>query len=116
MMRVLAALRLLLLLLLLLLAAARADAAALPPFTDGDFADASWELVTFSFKSGGGALPGGTVEATQDVGGNPGFRRRIADNVPNAPSTTEYATVWGVHIHPTATYVPATQGAIASVD
>jgi hypothetical protein len=29
---------------------------------------------------------------------------------------TEYATVWGVHIRPAATYDPATEGAIASID
>jgi hypothetical protein len=53
------------------LAARLADAASAPPFTDGDFANADWQLVTFSFKSGGGAFPGGTVEATQDASGNP---------------------------------------------
>jgi hypothetical protein len=103
--------RALALLSLLLLVAGRADA-----FEDGDFAPADWEIVVFSFKSDGGAFPGGTVTATQEPGGYPGTLRRVVDNIIAAPSASEYSTTWGVHLRAGAVWNPMTEGPIGTLD
>ncbi len=97
----------------LLLLAGRADAA---PFTDGDFAPADWEIVVFSFRSGGGAFPGGAVTASQEPGGYPGTLRRITNMIIAAPSPTEYSTTWGVHLRAGAAFDPMAQGPIGTLD
>jgi hypothetical protein len=99
-----------------LLCLARAAHAAPTVFHDETFTDADWTLVTFGFRSGGGAMAGGSVTAAQDASGNPGPSRQVTDNVPAAPSASEYSTVFGAHFRTGLTYDPSTQGAIASLD
>jgi hypothetical protein len=87
-------------------------------FTDGDLLDASWsDLVTYSFEgSSGVTIPGGSVSAHQQSGGDPGTFREVTDNIAKAPSATTYATVYGMHFRAGATYDPASQGPVATVD
>jgi hypothetical protein len=98
----------------LLLFAGRVDGA--PPFTDGDFAPADWEIVVLSFKSSGGAFPGGAVTASQEPGGYPGTLRRINDMIIAAPSASEFSSTWGVHFKSGAVWDPMTQGPIGTLD
>jgi hypothetical protein len=97
----------------LLLLAGRVDAA---PFTDGDFAPANWETVVFSFRSGGGAFPGGAVTPAQEPDGYPGTRRRIDNTIIAAPSASEYSSTWGAHLRAGAVWDPMTQGTIGTLD
>jgi len=101
-------------LLSLLLLAGRVDAA--PPFTDGDFMPTDWEIVVFSFKSSGGAFPGGAVTASQEPGGYPGTLRKVNDSIIAAPSASEYSSTWGVHLKSGAVWDPMTQGPIGTLD
>jgi hypothetical protein len=90
--------------------------AAVTVVRDGDFADADWELVSFSFKSTSGAHPGGSVTASQQSGGNPGTLRRVVNNIAQAPSGSEFSSSWGVHLKKGFVYDPSVQGAIATID
>ena len=101
-------------LLSLLLLAGRVDAA--PPFTDGDFMPTDWEIVVFSFRSSGGAFPGGAVTASQEPGGYPGTLRKVNDSIIAAPSASEYSSTWGVHLRSGAVWDPMTQGPIGTLD
>ena len=91
-------------------------AGAVPPFSDGDFAPTDWEIVVFSFRSTGGAFPGGAVTATQEPGGYPGTLRRINDSIIAAPSASEYSSTWGAHLRAGAVWDPMTQGPIGTLD
>jgi hypothetical protein len=83
---------------------------------DGDFADADWELLVYSFKSTLGAQPGGMVDASQQSGGNPGTMRRVVNHIVRAPSGTEFSSTWGVHLKKGFVYDPSAQGPIATID
>jgi hypothetical protein len=96
-----------------LLTAASAHAV---PFSDGDFVPANWEIVVFSFKSTGGAHPGGSVTATQEAGGYPGTLRQVVNGIVAAPSATEFSTTWGVHFHAGDVWNAAVQGPIGTLD
>lgn len=90
--------------------------AGVATFRDGTFADSDWTVVVASFRSTGGALAGGSIVATQkQLGGNPGAMWEMAMVVPTLPLGEGAETV-GVHIRMGATYDPATQGPIASID
>jgi hypothetical protein len=103
-------------LLTLVLAAA---VGAVPPvaFTDGNFADADWTVVTSSFEGTSNTpLPGGSATgARQDPSGSDAFRA-ITHVVPSAPSPTAFAAVWSAHFRSGATYDPGLQGPIGSID
>lgn len=90
--------------------------AGIVTFTDGAFADGDWTVVQSSFRDTGGALPGGSVVATQEPGGNPGTMRAVTNAVVAAPSGSEYASTFGIHIRSGTTYDPGTQGPIATID
>lgn len=104
------------LLLAMTLSIASPTLSAVTVVRDGDFADADWELLVYSFKSTLGAQPGGTVDASQQSGGNPGTMRRVVNHIAPAPSQTEYSSTWGVHLKKGFTYDPSVQGAIATID
>lgn len=85
-------------------AAASADVT----YSDGFFAPSNWGFETLVAGSGG------TSSASQDDGGNPGATRLVSNAV-NAPN----GTVFGFSRYGTTNasrYVPATMGAIATVD
>lgn len=84
-------------------------------FTDSTFDDTDWQVLVFSYRDTGGALPGGSVQATQQPGGNPGTMRQVRNEIPAAPSPSEFATVAGVHLRAGATYDPSAQGPIGSI-
>lgn len=104
------------LLLVMTLSIASPALSAVTVVHDGDFADADWEVIVSSFKSSGGAQPGGSVDANQQSGGNPGTMRRVVNHIARAPSATEYSSTWGVHLKKGFTYDPSVQGAIATID
>ncbi len=85
-------------------------------FTDGTFDDADWSLTTFVFRSTGGAISGGSVVASQQPDGNPGTMRQVTNNIAAAPSPSEYASTFGIHLRTGFTYDPSTQGPIGSID
>lgn len=85
-------------------------------FTDDTFADADWSVTAFIFRSGGGAISGGSVVASQQPDGNPGTMRHITNNIAAAPSPSEYASTFGIHLRSGFTYDPSTQGPIGSID
>lgn len=101
---------------LLLLLLSTAPGGAVEPFKDGDFVPADWEIVVFSFKSSGGAFPGGAVTASQEPGGYPGTLRKVNDSVIAAPSASEYSSTWGVHLKSGAVWDPMSQGPIGTLD
>lgn len=94
----------------------RAAAAGIVTVGDGTFADADWQVVVSSFRSTGGAVAGGSVVASQQSGGYPGAMRQVTDNIPPAPSGSEFSTVFGIHLRSGATYDPSVQGPIATID
>ena len=95
------------------------SAAAVPPvtFTDANFVDPEWSVVTSSFEvTSITPLPGGTAAgAQQNPTGSDAFRA-ITHNVPPAPSPTTFAAVWSAHFRNGATYDPSVQGPIGSID
>jgi len=91
------------------LSAGSTVAGAAVTFSDTEFAVADWGFETI--VSG----PGGTSVPSQVTGGNPGFARQLVNTV-NAGGG---ATIFGLSRYGTTNgtrYVPATDGAIASVD
>ena len=93
----------------LLLQAARGYAAP-AVFSDGTFADANWSFVAFVTGNGG------SVEASQDAGGNPAPSRRIRVTVSNSPPAPAFSAVFGAHFNALATWDPQARGPIATVD
>jgi len=95
------------------------SAVAVPPvtFTDANFVDPEWSIVTSSFEvTSITPLPGGTATgAQQNPTGSDAFRA-ITHNVPPAPSPTTFAAVWSAHFRSGATYDPSVQGPIGSID
>ena len=82
-------------------------------FSDGTFNNADWEIFPEIFIDND-LLGDGTVEAFQvEAGGNPGAFRQIQQTLNAADDS---ATILGFHRNANATYTPATQGAIRSID
>jgi hypothetical protein len=81
--------------------------ASLITFTDGQFADSNWTVVTQSLVNGGSVV-------TNHVGsgGNPGEFREIVNTVNDGSGSF----VLGFHMTGSATYDPSTSGAIATID
>src|SRR4030095_9544641 len=93
-------------------------AEAAPPvlFSDGDFPDAEWTVVTSSFEvTGKTPLPGGTANGAQQSEGGNAFRA-VTHEVPAAPSPTTFGALWSAHFRNGAVYDPSTQGPIGSID
>ncbi len=85
-------------------------AAAEVTFTDGEFAPADWELTLREDYNGG------TVGAQQELtGGSPDEYRRVTTNV-QADSPYPFARVYAFNKAVNASWDPATQGAIESID
>jgi hypothetical protein len=103
--------------LLTLILAATVVAAPPVEFSDGDFADADWTVVTSSFEgpSNTPLLGGSAAAARQDPSASNAFRT-ITHVVPPAPSPTTFAAVWSAHFRSGATYDPGVQGPIGSID
>lgn len=103
----------------LLALALAAPAGAVPPvtFTDGDFQDADWASVFTASFEGPAMTPlaGGSASATRQASGSNAFRA-ITHIVPSAPSPTAFAAVWSAQFRSGATYDPAFQGPIGSID
>ena len=76
-------------------------------FSDNTFNNGTWTLT--SVQVGGG---GSTSAGQQVAGGNPGSFRQITNTV-NAVANSY---IYGVHLNTTATYTPATDGAISTID
>lgn len=91
--------------------AAATQAASAAVYFDGIFNDPDWTLTSFNNATGVGSSGAGFQ---MPVGGNPIEYRIIRHNlIVTNPGNGQYT---GVHIKPTATYDPGSQGAITYID
>ncbi len=95
----------------LIAAAVATQAASAAVYFDGIFNDSDWTLTSITNATGVGSF-GAAFQ--MPVGGNPNEYRIIRHNlVVSDPGNGAYT---GVHIKPTATYDPGSQGAISYID
>ena len=78
--------------------------------SDGTFSDADWTLTVEGLQNGGTASA-----SQQSTGGNPGAYRQITTNV-NSGTLPIGSTVFAFNERSGASYDPASQGAISSID
>lgn len=71
-------------------------------FTDGNFSDSDWSMMTFP------SSPGGQFTEQISAGGNPGAYKRVA--------TINNNFTYNAHLRSGFTYDPSSSGAISSID